>query len=169
VDDLFVRLLEELAARGALENTVIIGVTDHYTYGFKDMETLMDVSDVEETIWLERTPCFIWTPGLEPTVVEKTLNTADLLPTVLNLLGVESPYRYMGQDAFDDRYMGYALFPNGSWVCDGVAYSTANHKTFILEEGKTATAERMQEMANYCYDFARINNLILETDYYASK
>ena len=45
--------------------------------------------------------------------VTKTLNTSDLLPTVLNLMGIESPYSYIGQDAFDDRYQGYALFTNG--------------------------------------------------------
>ena len=169
VDDMFARLLEELEGHGELENTVIVAYTDHYAYGFKNVELMMERSGVDDQLLLEKTPCFIWSADGPAIQVEKTLNTADLLPTVLNLLGVESPYRYMGQDAFDDRYMGYALFPNGSWVCDGVAYSTANHKTFILEEGKTATAERMQEMANYCYDFARINNLILETDYYASK
>ena len=36
VDDLFARLLQELEDKGQLDNTVIIGVTDHYTYGYKD-------------------------------------------------------------------------------------------------------------------------------------
>ena len=167
VDDLFVRLLEELAARGALENTVIIGVTDHYTYGFKDMETLMDVSDVEETIWLERTPCFIWTPGLEPTVVEKTLNTADLVPTLLNLLGVETEIPYMGSDAFDPEYPGFVPFSNGSWIRDGVAYDAASGK--LLYRGNTAgpiTEEYKTQMIQKVQEFTRINNLILETNYY---
>ena len=169
VDDMFARLLEELEAHGELENTVIVAYTDHYAYGFKNVDLMMERSGVDDQLLLEKTPCFIWSADGPTMQVEKTLNTADLLPTALNLMGVESPYRYMGQDAFDDRYMGYALFPNGSWVCDGVAYSAANGKTFILEEGKTATDERMQEMAQYCYDFARINNLILETNYYAAK
>ena len=29
---------------------------------------------------------------------------------MLNLLGVDSPYDYIGRDAFDPTYEGYALF-----------------------------------------------------------
>lgn len=41
VDDLFARLLQELEDKGQLDNTVIIGVTDHYTYGYKDEASLV--------------------------------------------------------------------------------------------------------------------------------
>ena len=127
----------------------------------------MDVSDVEETIWLERTPCFIWTPGLEPTVVEKTLNTADLVPTLLNLLGVETEIPYMGSDAFDPEYPGFVPFSNGSWIRDGVAYDAASGK--LLYRGNTAgpiTEEYKTQMIQKVQEFTRINNLILETNYY---
>lgn len=169
VDDMFARLLQELEARGELENTVIVAYTDHYAYGFKNEVLMLEKSGVEDVLLLEKTPCFIWSadgPALE---VEKTLNTSDLLPTVMNLLGVDPPYDYIGQDAFDDRYEGYALFPNGSWVCDGVAYSAASGKVFVLKEGKAADQARMEAMAAYVNDFLRINNLILETDYYQGK
>ncbi len=169
VDDMFARLLEELEANGELENTVIVAYTDHYAYGFKNEELMLEESGVEDVLLLEKTPCFIWSADGPDMEVEKTLNTSDLLPTVLNLLGVDSPYEYIGQDAFDDRYDGYALFPNGSWVCDGVAYSAASGKVFSLEEGKTADQARMEAMAKYVNDFVRINNLILETDYYKNQ
>lgn len=169
VDDMFARLLEELEARGELENTVIVAMTDHYAYGFKNEELMLEKSGVADVLLLEKTPCFIWSDNGPDLDVSKTLNTADLLPTVLNLLGVKTHYNYLGQDAFDSRYMGYALFPDGSWVCDGVAYSSATESVYILEEGKTATPERMEEMAGYLNDFVRINNLILETNYYKGK
>jgi len=169
VDDMFARLLQELEARDELENTVIVAYTDHYAYGFKNEELMLNQSGVEDVLLLEKTPCFIWSAGGPALEVEKTLNTADLLPTVLNLLGVNSPYEYIGQDAFDDRYTGYALFPNGSWVCDGVAYSAASEEVFILQEGKTADQVRIETMAGYANDFVRINNLILETNYYKGK
>lgn len=47
--------------------------------------------------------------------MDKALTPPTLLPTVLNLMGIESPYRYLGQDAFDPRYPGTVYFPNGSW------------------------------------------------------
>ena len=169
VDDMFARLLEELEARGELQNTVIVAMTDHYAYGFKNEELMLEKSGVEDVLLLEKTPCFIWSTDAPPLEISKTMNTADLLPTVLNLLGVGANYDYLGQDVFDSRYEGYALFPDGSWICDGVAYSGATESVYILEEGKTATPERMEEMAGYVNDFVRINNLILETNYYKGK
>jgi len=167
VDDLFARLLEELEAEGQLENTVIIGVTDHYTYGYKNMESLLSLSGVEEEILLEKTPCFIWSPGLEGQKVDKVLNTSDLMPTLLNLLGVDSSYGYIGNDAFDESYDGFVPFSNGSWIYGDIAYDAKN-KTHISISGvrQTVSAELQKEMAERVQNFIRINNLILETDYY---
>ena len=169
VDDMFARLLEELKVKGELENTVIVAYTDHYAYGFKNEELMLEKSGVVDNLLLEKTPCFIWSADGPCMEVEKTLNTADLLPTVLNLLGVESPYQYIGQDAFDQRYTGFALFPDGSWVCNGVAYSAASEDVYVLKEGTEATQEWIESMAVYVNDFVRINNLILETNYYKGK
>lgn len=167
VDDFFARLLKELETHGELQNTVIIGVTDHYTYGYKDMESLLELSDVEENLLLEKTPCFIWSPDLEAMAVKKVLNTSDLLPTVLNLLGVVSPYDYIGHDAFDPEYAGFVPFSNGSWILGDAAYD-ASGKKFISISGKqqTVSAETQQTMTERVQEFIQINNLILEADYY---
>lgn len=167
VDDMFARMLEELEAHGELENTVIIGITDHYTYGYKNEKALLELSGVDETLLLERTPCFIWSADLEPQEVDKVLNTSDLLPTVLNLLGVESPYSYLGSDAFDDRYDGFVPFSDGSWIYGDAAWDAKEKKLFsatgkpvtLSEDAQKAVSERVQE-------FVRINNLILDVDYY---
>ena len=170
VDDMFARMLAELEEQGQLENTVIIGVTDHYTYGFKDTKTLLELSGVEDELMLEKTPCFIWAAGMEPVEVDKTLNTADLLPTVLNLMGIEPPFGYLGQDAFDPAYEGYALFPNGSWVSDGVICKMESGVPEILanEKGKDLTAEYMAKMSDRVLEFVGISNLLLTSDYYAN-
>ena len=167
VDDMFARMLEELEAHGELENTVIIGMTDHYTYGYKNEQALLELSGVDENLLLERTPCFIWSTDLEPQKVDKVLNTSDLLPTVLNLLGVESPYSYLGSDAFDDRYDGFVPFSDGSWIYGDAAWDAKEKKLFsvtgnpvtLSQETQKAVSERVQE-------FVRINNLILDVDYY---
>lgn len=167
VDDLFARLLEELENKGQLHNTVIIGVTDHYTYGYKDMESLLALSGVEEEILLERTPCFIWSAELEAQKVDKVMNTSDLLPTVMNLLGVESQYQYIGSDIFAERYAGFVPFSDGSWICGDVAYDAVTEE-YISVSGKqqTVSAELQAELEEKVHEFIRINNLILETDYY---
>ena len=167
VDDLFARLLEELAEKGQLDNTVIIGVTDHYTYGYKNEEALLELSGVDRNLLLEKTPCFIWSPDLSHQEVDKTLATCDLLPTLLNLLGVDSPYAYIGQDAFDLAYPGYALFSDGSWIRENAVYDASTGESYDLT-GETITLEPslLQEMTGLSAAFIQTNNLILKTDYY---
>ena len=167
VDDLFARLLGELEANGTLENTVIIGVTDHYTYGYKDEESLLKLSGVKDALLLERTPCFIWSADLEPMDMDKVLNTSDLLPTVLNLLGIESEYEYIGNDAFDDAYEGFVPFSDGSWISGGLAYDVGADKFISIDQKQhLVTAEKQAAMNEKVQEFIEINNLILETNYY---
>ena len=167
VDDLFARLLEELEANRTLENTVIIGVTDHYTYGYKDEESLLELSGVKDTLLLERTPCFIWSADLEPMEVDKVLNTSDFLPTVLNLLGVDSEYAYIGHDAFDDTYDGFVPFSDGSWISGGLGYDAGADKFISIDRKRhLVTAEHQAAMNDRVQKFIEVNNLILETNYY---
>lgn len=168
VDDMFARLLSELEEKEQLENTVIMAITDHYTYGYLNMEELYGHSGVDSTLLLEKTPCFVWSPDCPSVNVTKALNTADFVPTMLNLLGIESPYNYLGQDAFDPNYEGYALFPNGSWISEGVVYDTSSGKGIILqnETNKELTDEYMSQMAKKTSEFIHISNLLLTSDYY---
>ena len=167
VDDMFEELLKALEAEGRLQDTVIIGITDHYTYGYKDEASLMELSGVGEKLLLEKTPCFLWSPDLEPMTVTKTLNTADFLPTVLNLLGIEPEYDYIGRDAFDDDYEGYVLFSDGSWITADLAFDAGQKKLIPLSGTVPGNAAQIQkEMSERVGAFTAINNLILETDYY---
>ena len=170
LDDFFARMLQELEAHGELENTVIVGVTDHYTYGYNNVSELMELSGVTEELLLEKTPCFIWSADLEPTQVDKVLNTSDLLPTLLNLLGADSEYSYIGSDAFDDRYSGFVPFSDGSWICADTVYDASSNRYFSLSGGElTDTPAFRSQISQQVQQFIRVNNLILNTDYYASE
>lgn len=164
VDKMFQRLLAELEERGQLENTVIIGVTDHYTYGYVNMDELYAHSGVSSELLLEKTPCFIWSADGPTDTVTKTLNTSDFLPTMLNLLGIHSPYFYLGQDAYDPNYKGYALFPDGSWICDGVAWQ--NGEILMNEENRVVTQEEISAMEELLTEYRNISNLLLTCNYY---
>ena len=167
VDDLFARMMAELEAKGELENTVIIGVTDHYTYGYKNEQALLELSGVDNKLLLEKTPCFIWSAGLEPMEVDKVLNTSDVLPTVLNLLGIDSPYDYIGSDAFDERYDGFVPFSKGSWIYGNAAYDASTKKLISIDGSELEISpEQQRELAQRVQEFTRINNLILDVDYY---
>lgn len=171
VDDFFYQLLTELEENGTLNNTVIVAMTDHYTYGYHNDEELLALSGLtEETaLVLENTPCFIWSADGPAMTVEKTLNTSDLLPTVLNLLGIVSPYDYLGQDAFDPRYPGYAIFPDGSWICDGIVCQVSSDMEYEIIQNSNdlpITREDLMKMAQIASDYIRASNALLTSDYY---
>ena len=97
--------------------------------------------------------------------VEKTVNTSDILPTVLNLLGVPDTQNYLGRDAFDSHYPGYAIFPDGSWITEGVAYS-AERGIVMNTTGRDVTQDYIDSMSETAMEYISISNLLLDTDYY---
>ena len=169
VDDMYVRLLEELEAHGQLQDTVIIGITDHYTYGYKNVEELLNLSGVDDELLLEKTPCFIWSADLAHREIDKTMNTSDMLPTMLNLLGITPEVGYIGRDIFDPNYIGYAPFSDGSWFCGDLAYNAETQKLLYLGEHPDLDSNQLEQVTADVAEFAEINNLILETNYYKGK
>lgn len=165
LDNFFSQLLAELERAGQLENTVIVGVTDHYSYSMKDQERVRALSDVPVDLMVEKTPFFIWSTDLQPMTVDKTLNTSDIAPTLLNLFCLSSGTYYIGHDAFDPNYAGYAIFSDGSWIDGNVVYQDGE----IIHEFSDGAAARtdIATMNQTAQDFIEINNLILETDYYS--
>lgn len=165
LDNFFSQLLAELERAGQLENTVIVGVTDHYSYSMKDQERVRALSDVPVDLMVEKTPFFIWSTDLQPMTVDKTLNTSDIAPTLLNLFGLSSGTYYIGHDAFDPNYAGYAIFSDGSWIDGNVVYQDGE----IIHEFSDGAAARtdIATMNQTAQDFIEINNLILKTDYYS--
>ncbi len=166
LDDFFTELLEQLEEQDLLDNTVIVAFTDHYSYSMEDQDTVLELSDVPVDLMVEKTPFFIWSSDITPITVDKTLNTADITPTLLNLFGIDSAYHYLGQDAFDPDYEGYAIFSDGSWITDDVVYQDGE----IIYEDYDGAAEAtdIEAMNEIAQDFIEISNLILESDYYGS-
>ena len=83
---------------------------------------------------------------------------------MLNLLGIDSPHRYLGQDAFDENYKGYALFPDGSWICDGLAYQ--NGEILMNLQNRSLPQEEIDAMAELSADYRNVSNLLLTCNYY---
>ena len=141
-------------------------MTDHYTYLYDDKKEMTELSGLtgKSKLLLEKTPCFIWSPDAPAVQVEKTLNTADLVPTLMNLMGVNTPWEYLGCDAFDPSYPGYVIFPNGDWIRDGVVMQ----KGKVVENPSNVTLSEayLQEMSQLAQEFVHISNILLTSDYY---
>lgn len=141
------KLIQKLEEAGKLDDTVIVITGDHYPYTLTNDEVNQISSykrdDVVET---NRSNLIIWNNKMtEPVVVDKVGSQIDVLPTVLNLFGIEYDSRLIiGKDILSD-YPGLATFSNRSWVSDkGTYYSVS--KKFEPKEGVEVDEDYVKNM-----------------------
>ena len=141
-------LIDGLEAKGILEDTVIALVGDHYPYTLT-IDEVNELSDYErdEIVEVNRSNFILWNSEIETVEVDKVGSQIDVLPTLLNLFGVEYDSRLIvGKDILSDA-PGLAIFSNRSWVSD---YGTYKNGKFTLKEGVTLenTTEYVTSMNN---------------------
>ena len=141
-------LIDGLEAEGILEDTVIALVGDHYPYTLT-IDEVNELSDYErdEIVEVNRSNFILWNSEIETVEVDKVGSGIDVLPTLLNLFGVEYDSRLIvGKDILSDA-PGLAIFSNRSWVSD---YGTYKNGKFTLKEGVTLenTTEYVTSMNN---------------------
>ena len=141
-------LIDGLEAEGILEDTVIALVGDHYPYTLT-IDEVNEISDYErdEIVEVNRSNFILWNSEMETVEVDKVGSQIDVLPTLLNLFGIEYDSRLIvGKDILSDA-PGLAIFSNRSWVSD---YGTYKNGKFTLKEGVTLedTTEYVTNMNN---------------------
>jgi len=159
-DDFFKALLTRLDADGILENTAIVVYTDHYAYGFSDQEKLLEYNKAVGDDIMYRVPAFIYSPGLSGMQVEKPTNTADLLPTLINLFGLSNNHCYIGEDALSENYSGFAYFGNSSWMDSSMYYVPGDE---VSEEDR----ERVEKGNARVKESFDINDIVIMGDYFS--
>ena len=133
-------LIAGLEEEGILEDTVIALVGDHYPYTLT-IDEINELSDYErdEVVEVNRSNFILWNSEMETVEVDKVGSEIDVLPTLLNLFGIEYDSRLIvGKDILSDT-PGLAIFSNRSWVSD---YGTYNSGKFTLKEGVTLEDEK---------------------------
>ena len=130
-------LINELTLAGKLEDTVIVISPDHYPYGLT-LEELNELSEYERDNTFEKhhTPLLIWNASMkEPVKVEKVCSSLDVLPTVLNLFGVEYDSRLlMGNDILSNNKEQIVIFSDRSFITEKGRYNSVTTK-FVPNEG----------------------------------
>lgn len=161
------RILEELEKTGKLEDTVIVISGDHYPYGL----TLDEINELstykrDDTFEKYRMPLLIWSGSMkEPIKVEKIGSSLDILPTVLNLFGVEFDSRLlMGRDILSD-YDPLVIFSDRSFITDRGKYNAVTGE-FIANDGVEVEDGYVDKINNIIYKKYQMSRLILENDYY---
>lgn len=125
-------LINRLDEKGILDDTVIAIVGDHYPYTLS-IDEINEVSTYtrDDIVEVNRSNFILWNSAMEePIEVNKVGSQIDVLPTLLNLFGIEYDSRLLiGQDILSDN-PGIAIFSNRSWVSDYGTYFAKN-KQFV--------------------------------------
>lgn len=153
-------LINKLEESNKLDDTVIVIIPDHYPYAL----TLNEYNDALNTnkdkiFEVNHMPLIIYNKDLEKTTINKKCSSIDILPTLLNMFGVEYDSRLLiGDDIMSDSDE-LVIFSNRSFLTNNGYYNSLTNETNLST--KEIKKYKEQILNEYIY-----SNLILETNYY---
>lgn len=131
-------LLNRLDEAGVLEKTVIVMAADHFPYGLTDKEYSELLGSPIDDFSKYKSDLIMWVGGQKnPVSVDAYCCNVDILPTILNLWGLEYDSRMLsGTDIFSDG-PHVAVLRNRSFLTD-IAWFNSNTSEVIpqTENGK---------------------------------
>ncbi|MBP5288323.1 MAG: sulfatase-like hydrolase/transferase [Clostridia bacterium] len=161
-DTMIGMLVDNMTRDGHIDDTVILFFGDHYSKYLTDIDFIMQMKGVRDSNEVCRTPFFIYSKDLESYMpVDKVTASADMLPTLLNLMGFKyDPTYYAGADAFSD-YGGFVAFRDYSWY-DGETWYSAGDPNQAETPEIMEKSRKIQEWLNASWD-------TIKTNYFAEK
>lgn len=182
VDRALAALLKGLEEAGQLDRTLIVAVADHipYTgveilgeltgnnYGTSDMARNCNERYLDTEVY--RNTLIMWTGSMKEKVeINKVCTQVDILPTVLNLLGLEYDSRMLPGTDMLSSDPGLVIFYSKSWRSDNGLYNSFTQE-FTQREGLHMSDEAIQayvDKMNKIVECKRdMTQLILQTDFY---
>lgn len=160
-------LLEGLEERGLADKTLFVLSADHIPYSNKEMCDELEGHTMDETMEWPRNRLIIWSASMkEPVKVTKYCESIDILPTVLNLLGIEYDSRLIvGRDIMSDSE-GFIIFPNRSFISDTCSYNNAT-KEIVSFTGEEVSEDYIKSMRTRLRDSYEVSKMIIESDYFS--
>lgn len=166
LDKALEELLNKLEADGKLDDTVIVLSADHYPYGLTT-DQISEVMNIEDSKFdIHKNNLVIWSSTMkEPIEINKYGESLDILPTVLNLFGIDFDSRLlMGRDLLSNSD-GLVIFNDRSWITDKGKYN-ASTKVFTPFNNEQVDEDYIESINTKVYNKFVISKNILETNYY---
>ncbi len=164
-------LLKRLEEAGKLEKTLIVLTGDHYPYYLIDSTyNSLAGEKVEANFGKYESSCIMYCAGMEPIQVDTPCCNVDILPTVLNLFGLEYDSRLLpGQDIFASTVHVAQLY-NKSFVTDKVKYNASNGKATWLDAAADMTDDEKKEYLEYLKSLVKsryaVSLEMMDTDFF---
>lgn len=161
-DQFFKELMDKLKKDGKLDDTVIIGVSDHYTYSYKNKKTIFKLKNAFDENMLHKTPFFIWSSNIEAKEITKANSNLDVFPTIAYLFGLDyNPKYYIGNNILDDNEKGFVFFADYSWY-DGTTY----YKNGKIVDGEKVSKTYINANNKKLNELLQYNENVLNSDYF---
>lgn len=158
-------LIQKLKKQGILDDTVIVLTGDHYPYTLTNDE-INELSSYtrDETIEINHSNLIIWNNKNKNKKIDKVASQLDVLPTILNLFGIEYDSRLLlGTDIFSDTE-GFAIFSDRSWISDKGRY--LNNHGYVAKNNESLDNSYVEQMNNRVLNNFTISKMIIEQDLY---
>ena len=178
-------LVDNLDKEGLLDDTVLVIYGDHdakikrseydYYYNYNpetDSKYSSDDPRYDEFTKYEyelnrKVPFIIWTKDkdLQKKINKKVTTVTgmyDVLPTLGNMLGIDTPYA-LGHDVFstDDHFV---VFPNGNWITDKMYYDSQNDEAIMLDEDAVIGKDYIEKYSQRAEKEISVSNDIIVHD-----
>ncbi|MFA9556422.1 LTA synthase family protein [Evansella sp. AB-rgal1] len=132
-------LVERLKEEGLYENTILVLYGDHYGLADTHNEAVGEFLGKEitpiEAVKLERVPLIIHIPGMNGNTISTVSGQIDVMPTVLNLLGIQEQFDQImfGSDLFSEEKPDFTVLRDGTVISE--KYISKND-CFSIETGE---------------------------------
>lgn len=160
-------LMERLEEEGIAEETVIVLTTDHYPYGLTNEEfSELAGKEIDPNFEKYKNSFICWNGGMEEAVsVDKLCSTIDIVPTLLNLFGMEFDSRFViGRDVLSD-HEGLAILANQSFITEDYMFNAVDNELTMLTD-KEIPQEEIDQKKNFIVGTMGLSKSILNTDLY---
>ena len=162
-------LMQRLEEAGVADRTCIVLTNDHYPYGLTEAEYDELAGQTLDTTFEKYRNSFIcYVPGLsENIVVDEYCSTADILPTLLNLFGVDYDSRLLaGTDVLSSGIHAVVL-SDKSFLTKTFRYDAGTETVIPADENIPVSDELAEAYRLYVDSRFQLSGNILNSDYYA--
>ncbi len=162
-------LMQRLEEAGVADKTCIVLTNDHYPYGLTEAEYNELAGQTLDTTFEKYRNSFIcYVPGLsENIVVDEYCSTADILPTLLNLFGVDYDSRLLAGTDVLSSGAHVAVLSDKSFLTKTFRYNAGTETVIPADESITVSDELAEAYRLYVDSRFQLSGNILNSDYYA--
>ena len=157
-------LVNKLKEANKLDDTVFVLLADHYPYNLPiNYINMLSSYERDSLIEANSNNLIIYNSKMKPVKVEKVGMSIDVLPTVLNLFGIDYDSRIiMGKDILSTSE-GIAIFKDKSWVTNKGTYYAATGRFQAKENVGEDYVNNINGIVN---NRVAISRMIVENNYY---